>query len=425
MQFSLHRGQIQVFKSRAKVRSIVAGRRTGKSRLLIYELLNAALSYNEPVDPISPQTVLGALPTLAQAKSILWKPLVSLCESPSIAPAVKNINLTDHRIDFYGKPSIYITGANDRDGDGMRGKRLLFAGLDEYADMKRGMLEAVIFPAMADTPGSRCLVSGTPKGRANHFYQLFQRAVSDPDTYASFQLPTWVNNVTPGLIDEIRRAKRILPPRLFRQEYMAMFEAYPGMVYEELSEQNYCDELPETFDTTWLAVDFGDRHPAVIALGVKDNIVYYLDGWEPDGSSVIAEPVFQDHIADLGRTWGVRGCYCDPSRPSSILSIRDVGARLGIPGLTKAIAGYNPIEDGITQVHSLIYQRRLRIPRVNRRAVGNVSGNDLYLKLESYHRDADMLGNVLPTIANGQDDHILDCIRYGCSDKTAMLANAV
>lgn len=405
MEIKLHPGQLEVFRDSHKIRVLVCGRRYGKTRLQINELIVAALTFKGRVDPVSPERVIACMPTLAMAKQTIWEPLVSLCRD---LPQTAKINAQDLRIDFKGgKPSILVTSA-EGGGDRIRGKRIYFGALDEIQDFPKDVLDAVVLPATADTPGSRLLCTGTPKGRGNHLYSLFNREFQDPDTYRSFTMPTASNPFVPR--EEIERARKVLPGRLFRQEYESSFELYEGQVYSELSEENLVDSLPERFDMVVLGVDWGQLHPCVTAWGRSEGKWYWLEGWEGDTGSAVPEAVFRSHIERLAYKWDVKAVYCDPAQPGSILSLRFSDHR----ALQSAISGYNRISDGITQVHSLIYQRRLLFPRqpLETEETGTINGLKAYEYFQAYHYEKDATGNVLETPADGPESHPNDASRY-------------
>lgn len=424
LRIGFHTKQREVFQDPHKIRIVCAGRRWGKSRLLLNDAVLSALSFPGTVDPISPEVILLTEPTRVQATGILWLPLVALCESPEVSPYVAKINRSEYRIDFKcGKPSIIVTGANDRDGDGLRGKRIYRCYADEAQDMKPGILDTVIMPAMADTPGSRALLTLTPKGKLNHTYELIQRATSEPDTYSFYHGITADNPAVPR--EEIERARRTLPPRIFRQEMEASIEDFAGKVYTELSSENL---IPEPFECEryFMGIDHGELYPAVGVLGLHKGTWVFMEGWtgnyKASGSAQpIPQPTVEAEIVRLARKYNIDGCYCDPSRPSAILGLRALGYQHRLPGLQKAQAAYNRIADGISQVHSLIYQRKLLFPQQGQddRYPDRIYGLEAMMLMESYHYVTDKKGQVTEVPADGLMSHICDLIRYTIALPTA------
>lgn len=99
LTLNLHENQASVFTCSKRFRVLACGRRFGKSRLDLTELITAAISYQGPYDLANPLVVLCAMPTLKQAKKIFWTPLLNLLHDN---PLVSNINRSDHIISFYG-----------------------------------------------------------------------------------------------------------------------------------------------------------------------------------------------------------------------------------------------------------------------------------------------------------------------------------
>lgn len=407
MEIKLHRGQMEILKAPERYKVAVMGRRYGKSRLQIYRAILDSLTFPGPVDPVSPETVLLAMPSLKQAKKVLWGPLVALAEGP-LKPYGVWVNRSDFTLHVPGKPSIVVAGANDNNGDRLRGLRLFSVGLDEYQDM-RSVWDTVIVPAMADTPGSRALITGTPKGKLNHLYKMFQRPLEDR-SYRAFNHPTWFNPlIDPTYIEECRKT---MPPRLFRQELEASFEDFPGKIFYELSPDNIASA---PYSYTVIGVDWGDVNPAFVVLGLgPDNTWVVLEGWQGNTGTPVPLPVQEAQLVRLAEKYKPVATYCDPSRPSSILWLRGLHE-----SYQNAVAGYNPIEEGLEQVHSLIYQRKLLFNPNVLEVVdpGYRSPQAIYDLAEAYHRLLDEEERPTMVVAPGQDDHLVDAIRYAIAQK--------
>jgi hypothetical protein len=423
LTIGLHKKQKEIYQDKHRVRVVGAGRRFGKTRLTIVDALLSALNFDGHIDPLSPETILLTEPTLVMARQVLWLPLVSLCEQPFVKPYIYDINKSSLRIDFVGgKPPIVVAGANDSDGDGLRGKRLYRYYGDELQDMKPGVFDTVIRPAMSDTPGSRALLTFTPKGKLNHTYELAQRQQVDPELYRFFHARAIDNPFISR--KEIALARKTMPPRLFRQELEASFEDFAGQIYQELTHDHIISlsTLPH-FDQLVIGVDWGDTNPA-IAIWLYSHEVgwWYVDGWQGDGTGPVAQPVFDGHLVRLATKYqhvAKQGwVLADPSRPSSILAVRALGTARGLSVLKNAVAGFNRIEEGIIQVASLVYQDRLKFVNHPLQEPTDVSGSKAYELFASYRRATDKQGNVTDKVADGQDDHIVDASRYALARAT-------
>jgi hypothetical protein len=414
--FKLHKAQREIFNCPKRFRVTVNGRRFGKTALGVTELIVRGLGYPHQVNPKFPVFVLGILPTANQARTVIWKPLVNICETPEFRPLIKEINRTSMEIILINNVIIRVAGANDNGGDRLRGLKIYFAWFDEMQDVKAIAFDEVVRPAMSDTVGSRALFTGTPKGKNNVLYFLSQKPTSDPD-WEYFSYPTWENPLIPK--EEIDRARATLPPRLFSQEYEANFVDFPGKWYTELDNDNkFYGALPK-FQSVFMGIDFGDLHPAAVVIGRGTDRKYYVvEGWSPNPgreAKPIPDPVLQANISRLVKKWNVQYTYCDPSRASSILSIRSLGQE---PGFRNAVAGYNRILEGIHQVHGHITRKDLLfVPSMNDKVADSLDGIECFQLLEAYHRLQDKSGAFNDIPADGYFSHINDALRYALATK--------
>lgn len=413
--FPLHKYQRLVFSDPHRFRVTVNGRRWGKTALGITELVIRGLSYPGKVNAKFPVTVLGVLPTANQARTILWKPLVNICESPEFRPLVQVVNRTSMEVILINGVTIRIVGANDNNGDRLRGLKVYFALLDEVQDIRPAAWFEAIRPAMSDTPGSRALFTGTPKGRRGILWELSQKPDIDPD-WSFHTYPTWTNPIIP--MAEIETARATMPSRLFMQEYEASFIDFPGKIYSELDADNkYFGELPK-LNLVVMGCDFGDLHANLSVLGRGvDQRWYFLESWSPNANpkdaQPVPDPIFHANIRRLVKKWNVKSIYCDPSRPASILAIRSLGDE---PGYRNAVAGYNKIWDGISQVHALIAQKNLLFTAgLNDKVKDSLDGQEAYMLHESYHRLQNKLGEFTDEPADGFFSHCVDATRYALS----------
>lgn len=409
LNLGFHRTQLEAFKHTARFKTLVCGRRYGKSTLQVGSTLFDVLAFPElmPDYDISAQTMetvaLVGMPTLKQARRVLWKPLVKSLEG---CPLVHKVSHTNFTISFHGnRPDIYLVGLNDSNGDRARGLKIWRATIDEIQDVKRETLEAVIFPAMADTPRSHGFFTGTPKGKANVLYELYQRETEDDD-WKSFHFHTSDNPFVPRA--EIERAKRTLPPRLFRQEFESSFESFEGQIYSEFDPGTHVVGNPPWDDVVclFIGIDPGDVNPAMVLVAMTaDNSFFVIDTYQPgDGSNAVPEAYLQRKAEHWCTKYpGVVRTYVDPSRPGVVLDLRESRHI----GLQSAVSAYNSIEEGNQTVNNMFFMRRLSIC-----TMAGDHMREFVNKLQSYHRKKDKNGNVTEKVADGQDDHEVDALRY-------------
>jgi len=387
----LHEAQWKVHISKARFKVLVAGRRTGKSRLMLTEVIDKCINYDGEFDLASPPVVLLGMPSLKQARAVHWQSLLNILTDH---PLVKKVYRSDFRIQFKGlRPDLIIRGCNDGNGDSLRGLKIYFAGLDEFQDIKPSVWEEVIYPALSDTPNSQALLIGTPKMSNVYFKSLFDLAPERPD-WDSFHFTTYDNKYFPK--ERLEEAKKILPPKIFEQEYMASWVSFGGQIFSELTAEHYIQDIPLPFDTAFCGIDWGDVNPATVIIGKKGNTYHIVDYWlNPHPNTAVSLETHLKHTLELCIKWNVERAFADPSSPTKVMEFR----KAGVP---KLITGLNAVDTGNSIVNSLFYQNRLFISQKCDR---------LYQQFLGYRRE-EKDGIILEKVAQGQDDHLCDASRY-------------
>ena len=224
IKVALHDAQMEIFKSKARFKVVVAGRRFGKSRLAAWVLLINALQSKS-------KDVFYVGPTFQQSKDIMWGMLKELGKD-----VIKTAHENTAVLTLINNRKIYLKGS-DRP-ETLRGVGLSYVVLDEYASMKPVVWEQIIRPTLADVKG-RALFIGTPAGK-NHFFDLYNDAQEDDD-WEAFQFTSIDNPFLPA--DEVEAAKKTMSSMSFRQEFEASFETFSGGIFKE--EWFKVDEEPE------------------------------------------------------------------------------------------------------------------------------------------------------------------------------------
>ena len=285
MMIKLRPAQCTVFNSLARFRALVAGRRFGKTYLSQVELCRAAFKPG--------RLAWYVAPTYKQAKRVVWKPLKQLTRPYWACQP----NETDLRIEIKGGGTICLRGADNYDS--LRGEGLDFLVLDEYASIGKEAWQEVLRPSLADRQG-KALFIGTPRGY-NHFYDLYQEALNQPD-WETFQFTTEQGgNVTK---EEILSATHDLDERTFRQEFQATFENLgSGLVYfafdrlKDVGPVRFNPKLP-----LFWSLDF-NVNPMCSVIGQRegDRINVLAEVALPDSNTRAACAAFMDRIAQLGQ----------------------------------------------------------------------------------------------------------------------------
>lgn len=135
--------------------------------------------------------------------------------------------------------------------------------------LKKSSLWHNTLKAMIKAEDNKTRIIGTPKGR-NLFYELYLLGLEGDNEYASYKYtvydsPYW----TPEQIEEVRK---ITPELIWKQEYMASFEAFAGLIYPDFREEIHVKVVPDrkVTDIFFIALDPGWEHPTACILAKED-----------------------------------------------------------------------------------------------------------------------------------------------------------
>ena len=276
--------QLEVFKSAARFRILVAGRRFGKTQLALTEMLVTAISKPNA-------RVWYVAPTYQQAKDMAWARLKAMTK-PYWAKTPSETTLTVYLI---SNSTISLKGA-DRP-DSLRGRGLDLIVLDEYASMRPDVWTKVLRPALSDRRG-RALFIGTPKGR-NHFYDLFMSAKGKA-AWAVYQFATHQGGIVDA--EELQEAAIDLDPESYRQEFLAEFlNAGHECVYYGFDREKHCKHLTfENLHPLIWTIDFNVNPMCMLLIQRMGDIVHVLDEIILRNTNTEAACVsFLDRLTDL------------------------------------------------------------------------------------------------------------------------------
>jgi hypothetical protein len=313
---------------------VVAGRRWGKTHLARTELLVPALQVKGRYWYIAP--------TRVAAKDIFWADLKAAID-PSwlLGPPLE----TELKIYLRSGSEIALYGAEDPDG--LRGRRVKKAVLDEFADMKPEAWTEGIRPSLSDDQGDAVFI-GTPKA-FNHFYDLYQRGLSPTSPlWASWQFKTIENPFIDPL--EVESAKDDLDERTWRQEYEASFETIAGRAYYAFNRAIHVQPVTlDRGDPVCLFFDF-NVDPACAGIGQRQGdravvaAVAKLTHRGGEATKALALAI-RGKLTQLGHTGEIRiygdatGKSAKTTGPADHAVLRTV-----FPGAIWCIPGHNPHE---------------------------------------------------------------------------------
>jgi hypothetical protein len=259
----LTKNQAVVANSKKRFRLIVGGRRWGKSILSVRELCKVARHPDKRVMYVSP--------TYQMCRNIVWTPLKNKLRDLNW---IKKVNESRLEILLTNNSLIMLRGADNPDS--LRGIGLDFLVCDETADLKPEVWTEVLRPTLSDRQGS-ALFTGTPKGKGNYFYDLFQTATTD-DSWGAWQFTTAEGgNVSE---EEIEAAKKGLDKKTFAQEYLASFETSTNLVYYAFKPKNNVKKYKENkqeLKSIYVLTDFGVSPMATLIAVPTDTGLWVID----------------------------------------------------------------------------------------------------------------------------------------------------
>lgn len=265
-KLTLHSKQMEVFKSKARFRVVVAGRRWGKTAMSRVLMITKAAAKKK-------QKVWYVAPSYRMAKQIMWLDLLDAIPRKWI----KKINETTLSVTLVNGSRIELKGADK--ADSLRGVGIHFLVLDEFQDMRQETWTQVLRPTLADTRGHAVFI-GTPKAY-NYLYTLYKLG-QDPHKVArnqwqSWQFPTITSPFIPK--SEIEAARTDMDEKSFRQEFEASFETMAGRVYYAFDRKVHTGTYPFNPKLPiWIGMDFNiDPMSAIVLQPQRSGDIWAVD----------------------------------------------------------------------------------------------------------------------------------------------------
>lgn len=278
--FNLTPAQVAIEASPARFKIVRAGRKFGKTTYAQKKALDWMGPPNSVVWYISP--------TIKQGKIISWAEFKRIIPAEALG---KKPNDTDLVITLKNGSQLYLMGADDPDS--LRGPAPTGAIFEEAAFHKREAWYEVVRPNLMPRRAPALFI-GTPKG-FNWFHDLEDEAKrriaqKDPD-WAVFHYSVYDN---PHISrQEIEQAHRECDNEaVWRQEYMAEFEASVGRVFGAFSDDRHCKQIPLPAGAfkAWRAVDWGMRDDTACLWGfVRGGILYVYREYSANNLSAPAQ----------------------------------------------------------------------------------------------------------------------------------------
>lgn len=213
-------------------------------------------------------------PFRTQAKAVAWNYLVEMTQGVAVDVKVSELSVT-----LYNGSKIWLSGSDNVNA--LRGLYLDGCVLDEFAQCRPDLLEAVIMPCLLDRKGWLVII-GTAYGRLNQFYEKYELSQESDDWFHAD-----IKVYDSGVIEheEIERIKKSVSDAKFKQEFLNDFSA-------ELKGTYYADQLHTLETTGRLVKDTPLFNPDLdvqvsFDIGRGDNTVAWFWQETPHGVHVI------------------------------------------------------------------------------------------------------------------------------------------
>ena len=210
-----HELQQRLWTTKHRFVAVAAGRGSGKTELArrrVVRFLPVRKPWHDPI-------YFYALPTIAQAKRVAWKPIVNL-----IPPEwIRKINQSELSIETVYGSTLYVVGMDKPQR--IEGVQWDGGVIDESSDQKPGSFDLSVLPALSHKNGW-CWRIGVPKrhGIGAREFKTFFDNKGEVDSY------TWPSSsvLTP---EQLAWAERNLDPRDFNEQYNATWESASGAIF--------------------------------------------------------------------------------------------------------------------------------------------------------------------------------------------------
>lgn len=197
-------------------------------------------------------------PTLKLAK-LFFKELVK-----SLSPFIVNENRTDLIIEFNTGSYVQFFSAESKDS--IRGFQFTYVIMDEVGFMSTEDINLIIRPTWLIT-GKKVMLCSTPNGNSGFFYDNCQLALNNEPGYAIVKTNIYNNPFITE--DDINSLKKLIPERVWKQEYLGQFVDGSGTVFT-----NYLNCVSNNIilrgSTNFAAIDWGKQSDYTVLTIIND-----------------------------------------------------------------------------------------------------------------------------------------------------------
>ncbi len=289
--FKPHKKQKEIIDSVLKgtefYHAVVVGRQFGKTLMSINLLMYFGINNNN-------SKILWVSPVYSQATKVFQQ----IFQILQPAGLVKSANKADFIIQLINGTTIYFKSSERPET--IRGLSINYAFIDEAQDCKDIAWKQSILPTLS-AAGKKCIITGTPK-RKNWFYDVFMLGKSQTHTNHKSYHGSSVDSpyVSKEFIEE---QKRTLPPKIFKQEFLAEWQDNEGAVFQGLDKVCINEVWPDQNQSkVYAGLDIGNKGDYSV-LTIIDELGRVLYMWRDNR---IEYSQIADKVAEICRHYKVR-----------------------------------------------------------------------------------------------------------------------
>ena len=194
----------------------------------------------------------------------------------SLKPFIKESNGTDLTIKFNSNTTVRFFSAEQ--GNTIRGNQGHYVIIDEAAFMSDDVFNYAIRQTWL-TIGEKIILCSTPNGNQGFFYEFCQLGLNGESKYKTKTISIYDNPFVSR--EEIEQIKRLIPEKVFRQEYLGEFLDGSGSVFSNYL--NCIKEKPSLTGRYYAAIDWGKNDYTVLTIinNLKEVVeIYRINGMD-------------------------------------------------------------------------------------------------------------------------------------------------
>jgi len=353
-RFAAHRGQSAFLQDPARYRAIVAGIGGGKSEVAAYEVLRHCIRY-----PGGEALVAAPSYRMIYRSGGPW-PVIRRVAGYWGEGLIATESRGNGWLQLFNGSRIWFAYAAEPDS--LRAAEAAWAWLDEASLCPREAWTILLGRLRQQGPWPhRAWLTTTPRGE-DWVWETFVRGRAgwSEERKRRYGYHHWTSYDNPGLreddLEALAEAYGGEDSPWFRQEILADFVSFAGLVYADWDEaERVVTQVPQrsTFRRVVAGVDWGVAAPGcIIVLGeTPAGALWVLDECYETGVITHGSPTSDDWLGrylELAREWGIEVAFADPADKNAITAWQRAGVNVQ-PANNARLPGIRECQSALTR----------------------------------------------------------------------------